>query len=66
MNAKELREKSISELKTALNTLRRKQFKLRLLKSDGEFKSMHEIKQTRRAVARAETILTEKEGKSHE
>lgn len=63
MNAKELREKSVSELKTVLNTLRRKQFKLRLVKSDGEFKGTHEIKQTRRAIARTETILTEKEGK---
>jgi len=66
MNATELRNKSIPEVKVVLNELRRKQFKLRLVKAGGELKQTHEIKQTRRAIARAETILTQKEGNSNE
>ncbi len=64
MKSTDLRSKAVSELKTTLSELRRKQFKLRLVKSSGELTKTHEIQETRRNIARVETILTEKEGKT--
>jgi len=61
MKAADLKTKSVTELKALLSELRRKQFKLRLVKASGEMTKTHEIRQTRREVARVETILTEKE-----
>jgi large subunit ribosomal protein L29 len=61
MKAADLKTKSVAELKTLLSELRRKQFKLRLVKAGGEMNQTHFIRQTRRDVARIETILTEKE-----
>ena len=61
MKAVDLKTKSVAELKALLGELRRKQFKLRLVKASGEMSQTHEIRQTRRDVARVETILTEKE-----
>ncbi len=62
MKATELKSKTVSELKTVLNGLRRQQFKLRIVKSSGELTGTHEIKALRRNIARVETILTEKKG----
>lgn len=62
MNVAELRQKQIPELKQELNKLLRQQFKLRLLKGTGELKRNHQVKQTRRDIARVMTLLTEKEG----
>jgi large subunit ribosomal protein L29 len=61
MKASDLKTKSALELKAFLSELRRKQFKLRLVKVGGEMKETHEIRETRRNIARIETILTEKE-----
>lgn len=61
MKAADLKTKSVAELKALLSELRRKQFKLRLVKASGEMTQTHEIRQARRDVARVETILTEKE-----
>jgi large subunit ribosomal protein L29 len=66
MKARELRSKAITELKTFLNESRRKLFKMRLVKASGDLPKTHEIKQTRRDIARCETILSEKKGKSDE
>jgi large subunit ribosomal protein L29 len=66
MKAAELRDKSAAELKTVLGELRRKQFKLRLVKGSGELEKTHEIKDVRRQIARLETVLTQKEGKRDE
>ncbi len=63
MGVAELREKQVPELKKELRDLLRKQFKLRLLKGSGELKTNHEVKATRRQIARVMTLLTEKEGK---
>lgn len=60
MKAKELRAESPEKLKTTLTDLRRKQFKIRLVKSGGELSKTHDIKRTRRAIARIQTILGEK------
>lgn len=62
MKVVELRNKNMAELKKLLDDLRRQQFKLRLVKADGELAKTHEIRITRRSIARIETILTEKEG----
>ncbi len=61
MKSENLKTKSVPELKALLSELRRKQFKLRLIKASGEMKETHEIRETRRNVARVETILAEKE-----
>jgi large subunit ribosomal protein L29 len=63
MDVAELRQKPAPELKQVLVDLLRKQFKLRILKSSGELKRNHQIKQMRRDIARVMTLLTEKEGK---
>ncbi len=62
MKAKELVGKSISELKETLSTFQRKLFKLRLVKASGELVKTHEIKETRRNIARV-TMMIAKEGK---
>ncbi len=59
----ELRSKATSELKALLGELRRKQFKLRLIKSSGELTKTHEVRETRREIAQIQTILSEQEGK---
>lgn len=61
MKIAELRQKQVPEIKTMLVELLRKQFKLRILKSSGELKRNHQIKQLRRDIARVMTLLTEKE-----
>ncbi len=62
MKAAELVGKSMSELNAALTTLRRKLFKLRLVKASGELVKTHEIRETRRSIARV-TMMIAKEGK---
>lgn len=62
MKAVELRNKSIKELKTVLSGLQRQQFKLRLVKASGEFVKTHEVRKTRRNIARVMTMIAE-EGK---
>lgn len=62
MKATELVGKSISELKETLSTFQRKLFKLRLVKASGELVKTHEIKETRRNIARV-TMMIAKEGK---
>ncbi len=51
-----------AELNQTLFVLLRKQFKLRLEKTSGEFAQTHQIKQVRRDIARVLTILAEQEG----
>jgi ribosomal protein L29 len=58
----ELKSKSIGELKATLSALQRRQFKLRLLKFGGELVKTHEIRETRRNIARL-TMMIAKEGK---
>ncbi len=63
MKAAELVGKSTGELNATLTTLRRKLFKLRLVKASGELIKTHEIKETRRSIARVTTMIA-KEGKN--
>ncbi|WP_419420012.1 50S ribosomal protein L29 [Legionella sp. D16C41] len=62
---KELRELSVEKLKEELLDLRKAQFKLRMKKANGLLEKTHPIKETRRAIARVKTIMTEKVGKTY-
>lgn len=64
MKAKDLRNKSVEELKELLGKERREQFKQRLLKSGGDMVRTDQIKTIRRNIARILTISTELEGKA--
>ena len=60
MKTSEIREKSIEELSKTLTSQLEEQFKLRMRASMGQVSQTHEIKQTRRNIARIKTILSEK------
>ncbi|WP_108126648.1 50S ribosomal protein L29 [Saccharospirillum mangrovi] len=62
MNAKDLRDKSVDELKTNLLELLRDQFKYRMQKATGQLTQTHLLKQVRKDIARVKTVLTEKAG----
>lgn len=62
MGVADLRQKSIPDLKKDLESLLRQRFKLRILKSSGELKQNHQVKQVRRNIARIMTLITEKQG----
>jgi large subunit ribosomal protein L29 len=62
MKASELREKSVDELNQELITQLEKQFKLRIKKATGQLSQTHEVKETRRNIARIKTALNEKAG----
>jgi len=59
MKAKELRTKSVNELKDELSTLVKAQFKLRMQKGMGETPKSHTMKSMRKDIARIKTILNE-------
>ncbi len=60
MKASELRQKSEAELNEHLLSLLREQFENRMKLATGQLGQTHVIKQTRREIARAKTILEEK------
>ncbi|XID74738.1 50S ribosomal protein L29 [Alkanindiges sp. WGS2144] len=62
MNTKDLREKSVEELNAALDEQQLNQFRLRMAKATGQLGKTHEVKETRRSIARIKTLLTEKQG----
>ncbi|WP_355662022.1 50S ribosomal protein L29 [Halomonas salifodinae] len=62
MNAQEIREKSVEELKAQLLDLLREQFNLRMQKATGQLSQTHLLKQVRRDIARVKTVLNEKAG----
>ncbi|KMT64681.1 50S ribosomal protein L29 [Catenovulum maritimum] len=62
MNANELKDKSVDELKAELLNLLREQFNLRMQKSTGQLTQTHTIKQVRRNIARVKTVLNSKAG----
>lgn len=61
---KQLLDKSADELKKELLELRKEQFNLRMQKSMGETPRSHLFANVRRNIARAETILRQKERQS--
>jgi large subunit ribosomal protein L29 len=62
MNATELREKNVEELKTELTELLREQFNLRMQNSTGQLEKTDQLRKVRRNIARVKTVLTEKAG----
>ena len=63
MNASELRNKSIAELKDQLLGLRQEQFNLRMQKATGQLGQSHLLLQVRRDIARVKTVLNQQAGK---
>lgn len=59
MSFKELREKSIDELREELLSLRQTQLKLTMKKTSGQLEQTHQIRQARRDVARIKTLLSQ-------
>lgn len=64
MKSKDLREKSVAELKKELLELGKEQFNLRMQKGLGEAPRPHFYKKVRRDIARVKTLLKEKERKA--
>ena len=63
---KKLKAMNLDELKTALFSLRKKQFYLRLKrKNDGVLEKPHQITMVRKEIARIKTLMTEKTGEAH-
>ena len=62
MKAKDLREKSVDELKTTLVQQQEVQFKMRMQQATGQLTETHKVKQTRRNIARLKTVITQKAG----
>ena len=64
MKAKELRQKSVTELQAEIVNLRKEQFNLRMQRGTGQLSRPHLMREVRKNVARAKTVLNEKQGKS--
>jgi large subunit ribosomal protein L29 len=62
MNASELRQKSVDELKQELLALRREQFNLRMQRATSQASKPHLFKRARRNIARVKMVLSEKAG----
>lgn len=62
MKTSDLRAKSAEELGKELVLRLEDQFKLRMRKAAGQLSQSHEVKNTRRAIARIKTVLNEKSG----
>ena len=61
MDTNEMRGKSAQELQQHISELRREQFSLRMQKAQGQAAQTHQFAKVRREIARAATILTQKE-----
>jgi large subunit ribosomal protein L29 len=61
MDTNEMREKSAQELIDHIAELRREQFSLRMQKAQGQDAKTHQFVKVRREIARAATILGEKQ-----
>jgi len=60
MSTKDLREKSVDELKVVLDETQLSQFRLRMAKATGQLGKSHEVQVARKTIARIKTLLTEK------
>ena len=59
MKVEELRAKSHAELEGVLLSLRNDLFSLRMKKSTSQLRTTHELKNTKRSIARVLTVLSE-------
>jgi len=60
MKAAEIRDKSIDELRSLQAELRDEYFRLRMQHYTGQLEQPTNLKKTRRAIARVETVLNER------
>jgi large subunit ribosomal protein L29 len=59
MKAKELRSKSMAELREELYGLLREQFNLRMQKGTGQLARPDQVQKVRRSIARVKTMINE-------
>ena len=57
MKTKDLREKSVEELKALLDEQQLNQFRLRMAKATGQLGKSHEVQVARKTIARIKTLL---------
>ncbi len=60
MNAQELRDKTLDQLKEELVALKKESFNLRFQQATGQLENTARVKTVRRDAARVKTILNEK------
>lgn len=60
MDAKELRNKTQTELAADLVELRREQFNLRMQRGTGQLTQTHQLRKVRRDIARLKTAISTK------
>lgn len=58
MKAKELKEKSVDELKEELVSLKKEQFNLRFQQASGQLENTARRRQVRRDIARIKTVMS--------
>ena len=61
MNAAELRQKDVAGLQTEVKELQKAHFGLRMQKATQQLNNTSQLKVTRRSIARAKTILAQKQ-----
>ena len=61
MKISELREKSVDELTALLDEKQVDAFRLRMAKATGQLGGTHDIKATRRTIAKIKTLINEKQ-----
>jgi large subunit ribosomal protein L29 len=59
MKAQDVRAKSLDELRTELESLKKEQFNLRFQKATGQLENTGRVRQIRRDIARIQTIMRE-------
>jgi len=60
MKASDVRAKTLDELRTELEGLKKEQFNLRFQKATGQLENTGRVRQIRRDIARIQTIMREK------
>ena len=60
MKATDVRAKTLDELGTELETLKKEQFNLRFQRATGQLENTARVRQVRRDIARIQTIMREK------
>ncbi|MBO6510278.1 MAG: 50S ribosomal protein L29 [Roseibium sp.] len=60
MKASDVRAKTLDELSTELEGLKKEQFNLRFQKATGQLENTGRVRQVRRDIARIQTIMREK------
>jgi large subunit ribosomal protein L29 len=59
MEVKDLRQKTVAQLKDQLIELRQEQFNLRMQRSQGQLTQNHQFRNARRNVARVKMVMSE-------